>query len=49
MRALRTDTNPLVFKVNMGAGHGGASGRFDRLKEVAFDYAFMLWQMGLAK
>lgn len=47
MRATRTDTNPLVFKVNMGAGHGGASGRFDRLREVAFDYAFMLWQMGV--
>jgi oligopeptidase B len=46
MRATRTDTNPLVFKINMGAGHGGASGRFDRLREVAFDYAFMLWQMG---
>ena len=46
MRATRTDANPLVFKINMGAGHGGASGRFDRLREVAFDYAFMLWQMG---
>ncbi len=47
MRARRTDANPLVFKTNMGAGHGGASGRFDRLREVAFDYAFMLWQMGV--
>ncbi len=47
MRARRTDDHPLVFKTNMGAGHGGASGRFDRLKEVAFDYAFMLWQMGV--
>jgi oligopeptidase B len=48
LRTLKTDTNPLVFKVNMAAGHGGSSGRYDRLKEVAFDYAFMLWQMGLA-
>jgi oligopeptidase B len=48
MRATRTDANPLVFHVNMGAGHGGASGRFDRLREIAFDYAFMLWQMGVA-
>jgi oligopeptidase B len=47
MRARRTDANPLVFKTNMGAGHGGASGRFDRLREVAVDYAFMLWQMGV--
>jgi oligopeptidase B len=48
LRTLKTDTHPLVFKVNMAAGHGGSSGRYDRLKEVAFDYAFMLWQMGLA-
>jgi oligopeptidase B len=32
----------------MAAGHGGSSGRYDRLREIAFDYAFMLWQMGLA-
>jgi oligopeptidase B len=49
MRATRTDDRPLVFKINMGAGHGGASGRFDRLREIAFDYAFMLWQMGAEK
>ena len=49
LRALKTDKNVLVFKVNMAAGHGGSSGRYDRLKEVAFDYAFMLWQMGLVK
>jgi oligopeptidase B len=49
LRTLKTDTHPLVFKVNMAAGHGGSSGRYDRLKEVAFDYAFMLWQMGLAQ
>jgi oligopeptidase B len=47
LRELKTDTNPLVFRINMAAGHGGASGRYDRLREVAFDYAFMLWQMGV--
>jgi oligopeptidase B len=49
LRALKTDQNPLVFKVNMGAGHGGASGRYDRLREIAFDYAFILWQVGRAE
>ncbi|MPY87633.1 MAG: prolyl oligopeptidase family serine peptidase [Luteitalea sp.] len=45
MRALKTDDNPLILKTNTAAGHGGASGRYDRLREIAFDYAFMLWQM----
>jgi oligopeptidase B len=49
MRTLRTDRNPLLFKVNMAAGHGGSSGRYDRLREIAFDYAFMLWQMDVVK
>ena len=49
MRALKTDDNPLLLKTNMGAGHGGSSGRYDYLREVAFDYAFMLWQMGIAE
>jgi oligopeptidase B len=44
---MKTDNNPLLLKVNFGAGHGGFSGRYDALKEVAFDYAFMLWQMGV--
>lgn len=48
LRDMKTDHNPLLLKVNLGAGHGGSSGRYDALKEVAFDYAFMLWQMGLA-
>ena len=48
LRTLKTDRNPLVLKTNMGAGHGGASGRYDRLREIAFDYAFMLTQMGVA-
>jgi oligopeptidase B len=47
LRALKTDHNPLVFKINMGAGHGGSSGRYDSLKEDAFDYAFILTQMGI--
>jgi oligopeptidase B len=48
LRAKKTDANPLLLKTNMGAGHGGASGRYDALRETAFTYAFMLWQMGLA-
>jgi len=47
LRALKTDSNPLLLKVNMAAGHGGASGRYDHLRETAFEYAFMLWQVGL--
>ena len=42
LRASKTDDNPLVFRVNMEAGHGGASGRYDYLRETAFDYAFIL-------
>jgi oligopeptidase B len=47
LRELKTDKNLLLFKTNMGAGHGGASGRFDRLKEVAFVYAFGMKVAGL--
>jgi oligopeptidase B len=47
LRVTKTDKNPLLLKTNMGAGHGGASGRYDALRENAFTYAFMLWQMGL--
>ena len=42
MRAVKTDTNLLLFDINMDAGHGGASGRFEALKEVAKEYAFLL-------
>jgi len=47
LRAMKTDDNPLLLKTNTGAGHGGASGRYDALRDVAFDYAFMLTQMGV--
>jgi oligopeptidase B len=47
LRATKTDRKCLLLKTNMGAGHGGASGRYDRLKEVAFDYAFVLDSMGI--
>jgi len=50
LRALKTDTNPLIFKINMDpAGHGGKSGRYDRLRDTAYDYAFLLWQLGVEK
>ena len=48
MRATRTDHNILILKTNLSpAGHGGASGRYDRLHESAFDYAYILTQMGI--
>jgi oligopeptidase B len=47
LRTLKTDPNPLLFLTNMGAGHGGASGRYDRLREIALDTAFLLWRTGL--
>jgi oligopeptidase B len=49
LRTLKTDNNPLLLKTNMAAGHGGASGRYDFLHDTAFDYAFMLWQVGITK
>ncbi len=49
LRELKTDDNELLFKINMGAGHGGKSGRFDSLREVAEEYAFILWQIGVEK
>lgn len=48
LRSTKTDSNILLLKTNMGAGHGGSSGRYDALHEVAFDYAFMLNQFGIA-
>jgi oligopeptidase B len=49
LRTLKTDKNPLMLKTNMAAGHGGSSGRYDYLREIAFDYAFMLTQVGAVK
>ncbi len=46
LREVKTDSNALLFKTNMGAGHGGKSGRFESLKEAAEEFAFILWQMG---
>ena len=47
LRTLKTDEPPLLLVTNMEAGHGGASGRYDYLKEIAFDYAFLLRELGL--
>ena len=49
LRALKTDDNRLLLKTNMGAGHGGASGRYDALKEQAFEYAFILDVLGITE
>ncbi len=49
LRTLKSDKSPLLLKTIMEAGHGGASGRYDALKELAFTYAFILDQVGLAK
>ncbi len=46
LRELKTDDNILLLKTNMGAGHGGKSGRFESLRETAEEFAFFLWQMG---
>jgi len=48
LRSLKTDQNPLYLKTNMAGGHGGSSGRYERLHEAAFRYAFMLDAVGLA-
>jgi oligopeptidase B len=47
LRVTKVDKNPLLLKINMGAGHGGSSGRYDALRETAYTYSFMLWQMGI--
>lgn len=48
LRATKTDANILLLKTNMGAGHGGKSGRFESLREAAEEHAFVLWQLGVA-
>jgi oligopeptidase B len=47
LRTLKTDAHPLLLVTNMKAGHGGASGRYDYLKEIALDYAFLLRELGI--
>ncbi len=49
LRNMKTDSNLLLLKTNMGAGHGGKSGRFDSLQEDAEEFAFVITQMGVAK
>lgn len=48
LRLMKTDDNVLLLKTNMGAGHGGKSGRFESLREAAEEHAFVLWQLGVA-
>jgi oligopeptidase B len=47
LRTLKTDKNPVILKCNMDAGHGGASGRYEAIREKAYEYSFMLDQMGI--
>ena len=49
LRTLQTADRPLLLKTNMAAGHGGASGRYDALRERAFEQAFLLWQVGITR
>lgn len=49
VREMNTGNSVILLKTNMGAGHGGSSGRYDRLKEVAFDYAYALTEVGITK
>jgi oligopeptidase B len=47
LRTMKTDKHVLLLKTNTGAGHGGASGRYDALQDLAFDYAFILDELGI--
>lgn len=49
LRSLKTDPNPLILRCNMDAGHGGASGRYESIRETAYEYAFLLSQMGITE
>ena len=49
IREMKTNDSIVLLKTNMGAGHGGASGRYDRLKEIAFEYAYALTQVSTDK
>jgi oligopeptidase B len=48
LRTLKSDVRPLLLHTNLTAGHGGASGRYDYLKEIALDYAFLLRELGVS-
>jgi oligopeptidase B len=47
LRVRKTDSNPLLYRTTMEAGHGGKSGRFQRFREIAEEYAFILDQSGI--
>lgn len=49
LRAIKTDSNPLLFSIDMAAGHGGKSGRFQKYHDTALEYAFILDQIGVAQ
>ncbi len=49
LRALKTDNNILLLHMNMDSGHGGASGRYDSIKDTAFEFAFILNRTGICK
>lgn len=49
IRELKTNQNDLLFKIEMGAGHGGSSGRYDAIKDIAFEYAFLFDHWGITK
>ncbi len=49
LREMKTDQNKILLKTNMGGGHGGSSGRYDRYKEIAFEYAYALTEVGISK
>jgi oligopeptidase B len=49
LRALKKDSNVLLLKTQMGSGHFGPSGRYAGIKEVAFDYAFLLKSLGVER
>jgi oligopeptidase B len=49
IREMKTNDSTILVKANMGAGHGGSSGRYDKLKEIAFGYAYALGQVGITK
>ncbi len=49
LRAMKTDNNVVLLRTNMKSGHGGATGRFDRLKELGFEYAFVLNRLGIGE